>query len=267
MRNILSLANRQLLQQFAWSKVLLAFDYDGTLAPIVSRPERAVMRQSTRRLLARLVKSYPCIVISGRAQHDALGQLRGLGLHEVVGNHGTEPWHATNKLARVVAGWRPLLQARLAGIRGVAIEDKGFSVAVHYRQSREKKVARSAILSAAGELGKVRLIGGKQVVNILPEGAPHKGVALERERARLGCDTAIYVGDDETDEDVFALDQPGQLLSIRVGPRRSSAAAYFLSSQRAVDDLLRLLLGLRQEANVVLPPPGRRGGVRRAGKS
>ena len=105
-----------------------------------------------------------------------------------------EPWHATNKIADKVARWRPLLDERLAGLRGVEIEDKVFSVAVHYRQSRQKKLARSAILEAASTLGDVRLIGGKQVVNILPDGAPHKGIALERERARLKCDTAIYVG-------------------------------------------------------------------------
>ena len=249
MRNILSRANHEVLQQFAWSKVLLAFDYDGTLAPIVSEPERAIMRHTTRRLLEELVKLYPCIVISGRAQRDAMRRLHGVGVHEIVGNHGMEPWHATNRPVQE----RPLasmLEERLAGLRGVKIEDKVFSIAIHYRQSREKKLARSAILEAVSALGEVRLIGGNQVVNILPHGAPHKGIALERERARLKCDTAIYVGDDETDEDVFALDQPGQLLSIRVGQRRSSAAAYFIESQRRIDDLLRVLLKLREETDI-----------------
>jgi trehalose 6-phosphate phosphatase len=100
-------------------------------------------------------------------------------------------------------------------------------------------------------LGDVRLIGGTQVVNILPSGAPHKGIAIGRERSRLKCDTAIYVGDDETDEDVFALDQPGQLLSIRVGRSRSSAAAYFIENQREIDELLRVLLRCRREASIM----------------
>jgi trehalose 6-phosphate phosphatase len=157
-----------------------------------------------------------------------------------------EPRDGTNKGAKEVARWRHLLEPHLAEVRGVKIEDKVFSLAIHYRRSRAKKVALNAILDAAGALGKVRLIGGKQVVNILPDGAPHKGTALERERARLQCDTSIYVGDDETDEDVFALNQPGRLLTIRVGQRRSSAAAYFIESQREVDDLIRVLLRLRQ---------------------
>jgi trehalose 6-phosphate phosphatase len=257
MKNILARVNREILQQFAWSKVLLAFDYDGTLAPIVSKPARATMQPSTRRLLEELAKLYPCVVISGRAQRDAIRRLRGVGIREIVGNHGMEPGHATSRIADMVARWRPLLDERLAGLRGVEIEDKVFSVAIHYRQSRQKKLARNAILRAASTLRDVRLIGGKQVVNILPNGAPHKGIALERERARLKCDTAIYVGDDETDEDVFALDQPGQLLTIRVGRHRSSAAAYFIESQREIDELLRVLLKFRQEASVVQPPRGR----------
>ncbi len=247
MKNILARANREVLRQFAWSKVLLAFDFDGTLAPIVTRPDRATMRPTTRRLLGKLTELYPCIVISGRAQRDVSRRLQGVGLHEIVGNHGVEPWHSTEKLSEEVERWHPVLQERLAGLRGVKIEDKGFSVAVHYRQSRQKKAARGAILDAARALGEVRLIGGKQVVNILPDGVPHKGGALERERARLRCDTAIYVGDDDTDEDVFALDQPGQLLGIRVGRHRASAAPYFLGSQRDMDEFLRVLLGLRQD--------------------
>ena len=250
MRNILARANREVLAQFAWSNVLLAFDYDGTLAPIVSDPEHATMRSTTRRLLGDLTKLYPCSVISGRAQADAARWLQGIQVCEVVGNHGVEPWHATQRFRLEVERWQPLLKERLWRFRGVIIEDKVFSVAVHYRHSREKKKARAAILDSASALGDVRVIGGKQVVNILPSGAPQKGVALEGERARLNCDTAIYVGDDETDEDVFGLDQPGRLLSIRVGAREKSLASFCLKDQAAIDELLTVLIGLRQPAQL-----------------
>jgi trehalose 6-phosphate phosphatase len=163
----------------------------------------------------------------------------------VVGNHGVEPWQTTTGLIGEVRRWRPTLERALRSHSGVWIEDKAYSIAVHYRMSRAKKVARAAILRAAQELGDLRVIGGKQVVNLLPRGAPHKGFALERERERLGCDTAVYVGDDETDEDVFALDQPGRLLTIRVGAKRASAATYSLRNQREIDDLLLVLLRLR----------------------
>lgn len=248
MKNILSRANREVLEQFVWSNVLLAFDYDGTLAPIVANPEQATMRPQTRELLAELTKLYRVIVISGRALPDALKKLRGVGVLEVVGNHGIEPWHTADRHIAEVQRWRPMLDECFAPFKGVAIEDKVFSVAVHYRQSREKKRVQAAILKASAMLGDVRLIGGKQVVNILPSDAPHKGMALERAREQLHCDTAIYVGDDETDEDVFGLDQPGRLLAIRVGAKPASAATYCIVNQRAIDDLLRTLIDLRRES-------------------
>lgn len=247
MKDILSRANREVLQQYAWSNVLLAFDYDGTLAPIVRDPEKAVMRTTTRRLLVQVAARYPCIVISGRSQSDVRRWMHGVSLQQVVGNHGIEPWQATRPLMDEVRRWAPLLSRYLQPFQGVRIENKTFSVAVHYRRSRQKKQARAAILEAAAALGAIRVIGGKQVVNILPEGAPHKGIALERERDRLGHDTAIYLGDDETDEDIFGLDQPGRLLTIRVNPKRASQASYYVRSQAVVDELLAVLVNLRQE--------------------
>ncbi|HEX2880802.1 MAG TPA: trehalose-phosphatase [Polyangiaceae bacterium] len=247
MKNILSQAHREVLEQFSWSNVLLAFDYDGTLAPIVDDPKRAFMRQTTRNLLEAVVKLYPTIVISGRARDDARRLLHGVRVNEVIGNHGLEPWHTTDELTEQVQRWASLLQRQLASFRGLQLEDKTFSLAVHYRQSREKKKARGAILRAVTLLGDVRVVGGKQVVNLLPVGAPHKGIALERERERLECDTAIYVGDDETDEDVFVLDQPGRLLSIRVGTRVASAATYCIPRQASIDDLLKALIQLRRK--------------------
>jgi len=252
MKDILSRAGREVLQQFAWSNVLLAFDYDGTLAPIVRDPDKAEMRATTRQLLEEVASLYPCIVVSGRAQSDARRWLRGIRLQRVVGNHGIEPWQGTQAFIEDVKRWEPLLSRRLSPFKGVRIENKTFSVAVHYRRSREKKKARAAILQAAAALGSMRVIGGKQVVNIVPNGAPHKGIALERERDRLRRDTAIYVGDDETDEDVFGLGQAGRLLTVRVGSKRASQASYYVKNQRVIDELLAVLLSLRQEPELAL---------------
>ena len=79
MTHVLTGAGRELLRQFAWSNVLLAFDYDGTLAPIASDPERAALRPTTRRLLSEVARRYPCVVISGRARADAQSRLLGVG--------------------------------------------------------------------------------------------------------------------------------------------------------------------------------------------
>jgi trehalose 6-phosphate phosphatase len=242
---LFSKPNQDLLEVFAWSNVLLAFDYDGTLAPLVDAPARATMRASTRRLLVRASKLYPCVVITGRAMADAVRRLRNIEVCRVVGNHGAEPSPYGQAMRRRVQQWLPPLKARLSRRQGVVIEDKGFSVAVHYRQARARRSTRRAVLSAARSLKDVRLVGGKLAINFLVPDAPHKGLALERERSHLSCDTIIYVGDDETDEDVFQLDRPGQLLSIRVGHKRTSAASYYIRTQAEIDRLLETLVALR----------------------
>jgi trehalose 6-phosphate phosphatase len=238
--------NHDLLVTFALSNVLPAFDYDGTLAPLVDAPAHASMRASTRRLLRRASKLYPCVVITGRARGDAVYRLRNIDVCRVVGNHGAEPAPNRRALRRRVRQWLPVLKARLARRHGVVIEDKGLSVALHYRQARERNSARRAVLAAARSLQNVRLVGGKLVVNCLVPDAPHKGLAVERERLHFACDTVIYVGDDETDEDVFQIDRPGQLLSVRVGLKRSSAASYYIRSQAEIDKLLQTLVAARE---------------------
>jgi len=245
MRYILAKRHVPTLAHFASSNVLLAFDYDGTLAPLVNAPAHASMRPSTRRLLRRASKLFPCVVITGRARADAISRLRNIAVFRVVGNHGAEPSPHGKAMRRRVQQWLPVLKARLSRRQGVVIEDKGFSVAVHYRHARERNSTRRAVLSAARSLKDVRLVGGKLVVNFLVPDAPHKGLALERERSRFACDTAIYVGDDETDEDVFQIDRPGQLLSIRVGRKRTSAAPYYIRKQAEIDRLLKTLVAVR----------------------
>ncbi|HSD11890.1 MAG TPA: trehalose-phosphatase, partial [Candidatus Binatia bacterium] len=95
MKDVLKPSNRRVLAEFAGSNLLLAFDFDGTLAPIVATPARARMRATTARLMNELKDLYPCVVISGRARADVLerlGNLPGLG---VIGNHGIEPWQSS----------------------------------------------------------------------------------------------------------------------------------------------------------------------------
>lgn len=250
MRYVLARARRPLLERFARSRMLLALDYDGTLAPIVSDPERAAIPPATWRLLRRVAHVYPCAILSGRARADVARRVRGLGVLDVIGNHGVETGSAPFRadVRRRVRRWGSVLEERLEGLPGVWIENKGLSLAVHYRRSRAKAAARVRILDAAAGLDAARLVAGEQVLNVLPLGAPHKGLALERVMARRGLETALYVGDDETDEDAFALDRPGRLLTARVGPSRASQASYCLASQAEVDRLLARFVELRSEA-------------------
>lgn len=246
MKHILSNANVDLLAQLACSRVLLAFDFDGTLAPIVAARDHAGMRARTRKLLGDVCELYPCAVISGRSRKDVSARISAARVKYVIGNHGLEPGKNIASFERAVSAATPELERELRGLRGVEIENKRYSLSVHYRKARDKRRARAAIEAAVRQLDQpMRMIAGKLLVNVVPEGAPHKGDALDALRAREGADTALYVGDDITDEDVFELDQPGQLLSIRVGQVRNSAAAYFLRDQREIDVLLSKLRALR----------------------
>jgi trehalose 6-phosphate phosphatase len=225
--------------------VLVAFDFDGTLAPIVDNPDQARMRPATRTLLNRLTNLYPCVVISGRSRADVRRRLRGSGVRYVVGNHGAELGNA-GQFEENIARWKAVLATRLAGLPGVWVEDKGLTLAIHYRQSPRRIRARIQVLKAARALGRARLIPAKQALNVVPEAAPHKGMALEIQRTMLQCDAALYVGDDATDEDVFSLEPPEKLLGVRVGARRTSRARFSLHNQSEIDDLLKVLAELRE---------------------
>ncbi|HEX7480703.1 MAG TPA: trehalose-phosphatase, partial [Polyangiales bacterium] len=183
MKDLLSHGAESLLQRYAWSNTLLAFDFDGTLAPIVARAETAQMRATTRTKLTALAQLYPCVVISGRGLADVRQRLAGVPLAAVVGNHGLEPSQRMVDHARTAREWLPRLQQRLRVEPGVEIEDKRYSLAIHYRRSRSKRLAHLLITLAVAELcPDARSIAGKQVVNVVPPGAPHKGIALERLR-------------------------------------------------------------------------------------
>jgi trehalose 6-phosphate phosphatase len=242
---ILSKRHARVLAQFAASDVLVALDYDGTLAPIVSTPRKARMRPRTRRLLAAVAQRYPCVVISGRARDDVTARVSSVPVWHVAGNHGLEPWGEDESYAARVRAWVRKLRRGLAGVEGVTIEDKTYSVTLHFRQAKRKDRARQAVARAVRRLRGARVIGGSEALNVVPRGAPHKGQALERARRLLACEKAIYVGDDETDEDAFAAARADRLLSVRIGNARRSRATYRLKDQRDIDRFLRRLLALR----------------------
>ena len=245
MRYALSSPAREILHSYVQPGVLLAFDFDGTLAPIAPSPDRANMRPSTRLLLRRLSSCRPCIAISGRSRSDLRTKMAGSGIRRLFGNHGAEPWSGATAARDLVGAWRHTLESELSGVPGVLIEDKRVSLTVHYRAARDRARVRSRILHTARFLPHVRCIQGKEAVSLVVPDAPNKGGALRREMARLGCTRSLYVGDEATDEDVFALG-PTRVLGIRVGQHRKSKASYFLRDQEEIDDLLRALLGPRR---------------------
>jgi len=245
MRKILSARYAPVLRDFVSGDVLLAFDFDGTLSPIVSEPGGARIRSSTRNLLKRLTSLYPCILISGRSRSDVRRRVRGIEFREVIGNHGIEPWDSRRSIERRVQGWAPKLRKELKPFPGALLENKGFSLSVHFRKVDRKRELVASVERLAAKIPKAHVVGGKLVINLVPRGPADKGVALRREMERRRCERAIYVGDDATDESVFALPLGRRLLAIRVGKTRASCARYFIGSQRQIDRLLRTLVAAR----------------------
>jgi trehalose 6-phosphate phosphatase len=239
---------RALLADFARSNVLLAFDFDGTLAPIVDHPRDAVLRPATKALLRQVTQLYPCVVISGRSRADVRHRLSGTGVHSVVGNHGADLCSGRGLHERV-ALWESQLETGLADLTGVWVENKGLSLSVHYRNSPEKREARRRAVKAGITLAGAKVTPAKQAVNIVSSAVPDKGKAVEIQLQQLGCERVIFIGDDNTDEDVFVRDLGGALLGVTVGTRKS-AAGYRLRSQLEIDRLLRTFVELRDPAQV-----------------
>jgi trehalose 6-phosphate phosphatase len=257
---ILDAQHRPTLSSFALSNVLLAFDYDGTLAPIAPTPERARMRRRTRRLLSTTATLYPCVVISGRARDDIAQRLSGIPVWHIFGNHGLESDSVPAPPTAQTRLWVQRLNHDLAAFEGVVVEDKGLTVTVHYRRAADRPQAVAAIQTAIRGLPGVRIVDGSEAVNLLPLGGANKGIALRDALRRFACQTAIYVGDDATDEDVFANIGVDHVLGIRVGAAIMSAAGYHVESQEAVDTLLEALIEIRK---ATIPSDGGTGTTRR----
>jgi trehalose 6-phosphate phosphatase len=242
---ILERPNTGVLAGFALSNVLLAFDYDGTLAPIAPTPAQARMRAATRRLLARAATLYPCVVISGRSLQDVARRLTGIPVWHVFGNHGLESSSRSRRPAAQTRLWLARLTSALAGHAGVVVEDKGLTVTVHYRNAADRPAAVAAIEAAVVGLPAARVVAGSEAVNLLPLGGEDKGDAVRDALRLFACQSAIYVGDDATDEAAFTALGAQELLAIRVGAAPRSAARYYLESQAEIDRLLQALIDLR----------------------
>lgn len=193
--------------------------------------------------MKQLVSLFPCVVLSGRTRADLSSRLEGIALAAVIGNHGAETGDpASAEFIAKVRRWGDAIAAELRAVDGVWVEDKGLSLAVHYRASPRKLEARRAIQRTIRKVPDARVFGGKYVFNITPTGSPNKGIALTAERERLACDVVLYVGDDWNDEDAFAIS--GNLISVRIGRKHGSRANFYLRTQREMDRLLETLIGL-----------------------
>ncbi len=221
-------------------RLALFLDYDGTLTPIVARPELATLAPPVRDLLGRLAARWPVAVVSGRGREDVAALV---GLPELVyaGSHGFDiagPGGLRHEVGEGIPATieraAAELRRRLAGFEGVLVEPKRFTVAVHWRLARERDLP--AIAAAVGEIlaahPSLRKAPGKKVWELRPDVPWDKGEALRWLLAAWGLDGGrglpLVVGDDVTDEDAFR-EVAGRGVGVLVADEpRPTAAAYRL---------------------------------------
>ncbi|MBZ0274244.1 trehalose-phosphatase [bacterium] len=239
---------REVLDRLTDARALFVFDFDGTLAPIVEHRDDAMMRDSTRELMRRLSEIAPCAIITGRSRADILPRLAGVRLVRIIGNHGAESDDRDPKLDRIgetVGAWADRLSFELGGVPGVSVENKGLSISLHFRAASDQAEAERRVREAASKIAGALITGGKCVVNLTPPDAPHKGDALRRVRDEIGASVVFFLGDDVTDESIFALPDE-DIVSVRVGADPDSRAPFFIRDQDEVDRLLAKLVRLRE---------------------
>ena len=248
--HLLSPTGRAALRSFVGRGTIFAFDLDGTLSPIVGEPSQAVEPEAIRDRLRKIERLAPLVVVTGRGRADARLRLGFVPRH-LVGNHGAEglPGAAREErgYVRLARRWMTQLHARRPDLHadGVTIEDKGATLSLHYRNAPDSARARRAMLRAMRHLDPPpRRVHGKYVENLMPPGSPDKGDALAAMMRHLGSRRALFVGDDETDEDVFR-GGSAAIFGVRVGSKRGSAARAYLREQGEIvpllDDILALL--------------------------
>src|SRR2546423_9965738 len=248
MAYLVSESGRARLSEVVTAGVMCIFDFDGTLVPIVSQPDKAHLQLPTLQRLTALRELAPVAVVTGRAVADARARL-GFDPDYLVGNHGLEGvpgWNGhTEQYEELCRTWRAQLASRLRQAHvdpGVWVEDKRYSLSVHYRAAQHRVHAERQIEDLLAELRPLpRLFGGKCVYNVVPHDAPDKGSAVLQLLRVSGCESAIYVGDDQTDEDVFRLSAPN-VLSVRIGHTSHTSAAFFLDNRSEVGVLLDELI-------------------------
>jgi len=247
--------------------LLLLLDYDGTLVEIAPRPELARPTPEMLELLSRLTAQVDLkvMVVSGRPLRDLQEILPVSGL-DFLGSHGGEALIGGRLHPMTVAAadneelsrWRNRLVVRLQPFQGWWLEDKPQGFALHYRQvSAEHAYEFIGILGRWREQlrqeGRLQLLAGKKVLEILPRGIS-KGAAIHEILLIPGFIGffPIYFGDDITDESAFQILQ-GQGLTIKVGrPGSDTAASHFLPDPEAVRHFLALLVAPLEDSSCPL---------------
>ncbi|HEY6424536.1 MAG TPA: trehalose-phosphatase [Pseudonocardiaceae bacterium] len=237
-------------------------DYDGTLTPIVDRPQDAVISGSMRQTVRALARRTTVCVVSGRDRL-VVQQLMGIDDLVVAGSHGFDIWDpkigtihhdAATGFEDLVSRVTDRLRNAVGPVQGAVVEPKRASVAVHYRlvAPAEAPLVRAAVDALLTECpDQLKVTPGKMVYEVQPKIDWNKGKAVRYLMSALDLDTdhvvPLYLGDDITDEDAFqALAGWGiGVVVADVGdPQQASrmtAADFVLESTEEVEQFLNAL--------------------------
>jgi trehalose 6-phosphate phosphatase len=235
-------------------RLAMFLDYDGTLTPIVSRPEEAVLSNSTRELLRALAANVPVALLSGRDLED---MRRRVDVEEIIyaGSHGFDIAGPRGLRKQVATEFPPILDAaekelkqKLGDINGALLERKSFSIAAHYREVADESLSEveQAVNDVTTHHRELRKIAGKKVHELQPNIDWHKGKALLWILEAMASESReifpIYIGDDLTDEDAFrAIKERGIGIIVSEKPR-PTAARYALKNPAEVELFLQQIV-------------------------
>lgn len=227
--------------------LLLASDYDGTLAPIVDDPGAAVPHEEALALLieASALPGVHGVIISGRSLDELARLTQAPGSITLIGTHGAQAPDAPSldvEQQRAVAQLTDALQGIARSHAGAILEAKPSGAALHYRHVPDPTALLSAVDDVASR-SSARVIRGKKVVEFVV-GDGDKGTAVEHHRRTLGADCVVFFGDDVTDEDVFAILGPDDV-GVKVGPE-PTLAAYRVDDPDGVAEALRFVASERR---------------------
>ncbi|MEO6407526.1 MAG: trehalose-phosphatase [Burkholderiaceae bacterium] len=232
---------------------LMAFDFDGTLAPIVARPDDARISQAVASRMRALAQRLPVAIVTGRSIADVRERL-GFEPRFIVGNHGAEDDAGPDDAAALVGALDDLrrsLNRRTDDLKktGVTVEDKGLSIALHYRLARDRVQASAMIAELLADVASsLHVFAGKMVVNVTAAQAPDKACAVRSLVDRCGAASAFFAGDDVNDEVVF-VSAPAHWLTLRVGREDPACQARFcIDGQQEMAMMLERILSLHAPA-------------------
>jgi trehalose 6-phosphate phosphatase len=176
-------------------------DVDGTLSPIVARPEDARLGPGVRDAVAELLPRMALVaVVSGRPTSEAAA-LVGVPGVKVLGSYGL------GRLPDIPPGLLAAVEAAARRVPGSRVERKGGTVAVHLRGTPAPDAAEAMLadlLTPIARDAQMDVAHGKRVLELVPEGRDLKGEAVEEQIARFGLDAVLYAGDDLADLGAFA---------------------------------------------------------------